>query len=483
MSLEPCVASARLQDAEQQAARRGARATLIAALLGFFVITLDAVVVNVALPTLGRDLGAGVDGLQWVVDGYTLMFGALLLSAGALADRIGARRAFGIGLAVFVAASAACGWAPTLAVLVAARLVQGVGAAAMMPASMALIRQAYPDPTPRAHAVALWAMGGSVAATSGPVIGGWLASLSWRWIFFINLPAGLLTLVFLARTPASPRRPAPFDAAGQVTAVLAMGALIYGAIEAGTEGLGAAPVWSAFLLAVVALAAFVWSQVRGAHPMVPGALFAARNARIAVAVGFTFMAGYYGLPFVMSLYLQQQRGLSAPATGAAFLPMMLTGLVLTPFSARLARRFGARAMIVGGFVSMALGLAAIAALPASAPASWIAALMVLVGLSGPLVAPPITAVLLSSVPAALAGTAGGMFNTSRQVGGALAVAVFGALLARSPDFMVGLRASLWLASGIALGTAAIGLRLQSPHSFEAMAGCSARPRRDSPRVE
>jgi EmrB/QacA subfamily drug resistance transporter len=437
-----------------------ARATLIAALLGFFVIMLDAIVVNVALPTLAHDLGAGVHGLQWVVDGYTLMFGALLPSAGALADRIGARRAFGMGLALFIAASVTCGWAPTLAVLVAARLVQGVGAAAMMPASMALIRQAYPDPTRRAHAVALWAMGGSVVATSGPVIGGWLAALSWRWIFFINLPVGLLALVFLARTPPSPRRHVPFDAMGQVTAVIAMGALIYGAIEAGAQGLGATSVWSAFALTAAALTAFVRSQIRGAQPMVPQALFAARDARIAVAVGFTFMVGYYGLPFVLSLYLQQQRGLSAPVTGAAFLPMMLIGLVLTPFSARLVQRFGARTLIVCGLVCMTVGLAAVAALPTTTPVAWIAALMVLVGLAGPLVAPPVTAVLLSSVPATLAGTASGVFNTSRQVGGALAVAVFGTLLVQAPNFMAGLRVSLLLAAIVSLVTAAISMGLQ-----------------------
>jgi len=467
---QPSIAATHLKDASEQVAQHRAQATLIAALLGFFVITLDAVVVNVALPTLAHDLGAGVEGLQWVVDGYTLMFGALLLSAGALADRIGARRAFGMGLVVFVMASMACGWAPTLAVLVTARLAQGMGAAAMMPASMALIRQTYPDSVRRGHAVALWAMGGSVAATSGPVIGGWLSSMSWRWIFFVNLPVGLLTMAFLARTPPSPRRPAPFDAVGQVTAVIAMGALIYGAIEAGAQGLGATSVWLAFALAAVALAAFVWSQLRGAHPMVPPGLLAPRNARIAMAVGFTFMVGYFGLPFVMSLYLQQQRGLSAPATGAAFLPMMLIGLVLTPFSARLVRRLGVRTMIVSGLVSMAVGLAAVAALPASTPVAWIAALMVLVGLAGPFVAPPVTAVLLNSVSASLAGTASGVFNTSRQIGGALAVAVFGALLAQSSDFMVGLRASLWLASGITLGTAAIGLRLQSPSLWETMAG-------------
>lgn len=450
-----------MQGGSAKDTRRRAQATLIAALLGFFVITLDAVVVNVALPTLAHDLGASVDGLQWVVDGYTLMFGALLLSAGALVDRIGARRAFGMGLVVFVLASMACGWAPSLVVLVAARLAQGVGAAAMMPASMALIRQAYPDPIRRGHAVALWAMGGSVAATSGPVIGGWLVSLDWRWIFFVNLPVGLLTLAFLARTPASPRRPAPFDAVGQVMAIVAMGALIYGAIEAGVQGPGAMPVLAAFAMALVALAAFAWSQLRRANPMVPPGLLAPRNARISMVVGFTFMVGYFGLPFVISLYLQQQRGLSAPETGVAFLPMMLIGLVLTPFSARLVRRFSARTMIVSGLVSMAAGLAAVALLPPTAPVVWIAALMVLVGLAGPFVAPPVTAVLLSSVPGALAGTASGVFNTCRQVGGALAVAVFGALLSQASSFTAGMRISLLVAAGIALVTAVMAFGLHS----------------------
>lgn len=194
--------------------------------------------------------------------------------------------------------------------------------------------------------------------------------------------------------------------------------------------------------------------------MIPPGLLAPRNARIAVAVGFTFMVGYFGLPFVMSLYLQQGRGLSAPATGMVFLPMMLIGLVLTPFSARLVRRFGARTMIVSGLMSMAVGLAAVAALASSSPVNEIAALMVLVGLAGPLVAPPVTAVLLSSVPAERAGTASGIFNTSRQVGGALAVAVFGALLTQAPSFMAGLQSSLWLAASISLATALLCSRLQ-----------------------
>jgi len=188
---------------------------LAVAVLGFFVVTLDALIVNVALPAIGRDQGGGITGLQWVVDGYTLMFAALLLSAGALSDRIGARQAYGVGLALFVAASAACGLAPTMGVLVAARLAQGAGAAVMMPASLALIREAYHDAARRARAIAIWSLGAGVASAAGPVVGGFLTLLSWRAIFFINLPVGVAALVLLAGVARSPRRAVPFDWVGR----------------------------------------------------------------------------------------------------------------------------------------------------------------------------------------------------------------------------------------------------------------------------
>ncbi|HEU0087258.1 MAG TPA: MFS transporter [Pseudonocardiaceae bacterium] len=236
-------------------ADRRVRSALAAAVLGFFVVTLDAVVVNVALPSIRADLGGGVAGLQWVVDGYPLMFAALLLTAGLLTDRIGARRAFGAGLAVSVVASVTCGLAPTLSALVAARFVQGSAAAVMMPSSMALIRQAFPDPGARGRAVAVWAMGGAVASSSGPVLGGVLDLVDWRWIFFINLPVGAVALTLLARVSRSARRDTPFDWIGQVTAVAAVGGLVYGAIEAGADGLTAPRVLAGFaVLAVTALA-------------------------------------------------------------------------------------------------------------------------------------------------------------------------------------------------------------------------------------
>jgi MFS transporter, DHA2 family, methylenomycin A resistance protein len=434
-----------------------ATAALAAAVLGFFAITLDALVVNVALPSIRNDLGGGITGLQWVIDGYTLTFAALLLSAGSLSDRIGARRAFGTGMAVFIAASAACGLAPNLGVLVAARLVQGAGAAIMMPSSLTLIREAYPDSVRRGRAIGVWTIAGAVAAAAGPVAGGALNLVSWRMIFFINLPVGAMALFLLARAARSPRRPVPFDWAGQIAAVVAMGALTFGVIEAGADGLGATKVLVALAVAAVALAVFIAVQARGQHPMVPLDLFRSRVVVIASGTGFAFMAGFYGMIFVFSIYLQQQRGLSSFATGLVFLPTSVMSGFVSVLSSRLTERFGPRVPIVSGMSLMSAGLAVLAALPASAPAWLLAVLMIPVGICGPLAMQPTTAVLLESVPAHRSGVASSVFNTSRQIGGALAVAVFGALLANRAHFLPGLRESLVIAALVAFTAAAANL--------------------------
>ena len=423
-------------------------AAVAVAVLAFFIVTLDAVVVNVALPSIQDSLGGGVQGLQWVVDGYTLMFAAFLLTAGSLSDRVGARQAIGYGIALFVVTSVGCGLAPSLSLLVVARLLQGAAAAIMMPASLALISHAYDDPARRARAVAAWAMGGAVAASSGPVIGGLLTLVDWRLVFLINVPVGVVGLILLRRAAPSPHRPAPFDVVGQLTAVLAMGCLTYGAIEAGDAGLRSPRVLLAFLLAVVGAVAFVVSQAREQHPMVPLSLFESRTVSIAMVTGFAFMVGFYGLPFLFSLYFQQVRDLSPLATGVAFLPMMLTGLVITPFSALIVEKVGSRLSITGGLGLMALGLLVLALLPVTTPLWLLSAIMVLIGLGGPLAMPPTIAVLLNNVPEGLAGTASGVFNTSRQVGGALAIAVFGALVADPQRFMDGLQVSLLIASAV-----------------------------------
>jgi DHA2 family methylenomycin A resistance protein-like MFS transporter len=439
--------------------RGSANAALAASVLGFFVITLDALVVNVALPDIHKDLGGGITGLQWVVDGYTLLFAALLLSAGSLGDRIGAHRAFGLGMAVFVLASAGCGLAPGLGVLISARMLQGTGAALMMPSSLTLIREAFPDQVERGRAIALWTIGGSVAAAAGPVVGGALSLISWRAIFFINLPVGVIALLFLARAHRSPRRAVPFDLVGQIAAVAAMGGLTYGVIEAGADGFASPKALAALTIALAVAVVFGVAQARGRHPMAPLDLLRTRTMVVSAGTGFAFIAGLTGAVFTYGLYLQQARGLSPFAAGLVFLPMTaLSGFVSMP-AARLARTFGPRVPIVCGMLLMATGFVILAALPATAPVWLLAIVLIPVGINGPLSMQPTTGVLLSSVPAHRAGVASGVFNTSRQIGGALAVAVFGALISSGhAGFQDGLRASMLIAAVVALAAAAANVQ-------------------------
>ena len=463
------------------AARSGGRvpfsAALVAALLGFFIVTFDAVVLNVALPVIQRDVGGGIAGLQWITDGYTLMFAAFLMASGVLSDRVGARRAFGAGVAFFALASLGCGLAPGLAVLVLFRFVQGTAAAVMMPSSMALLSQAYSDPAQRARAIGLWGIGGGLASSSGPVLGGVLTLVSWRLIFLVNVPVAVLTLLALRRTGPSRGQPASFDWAGQASAVVAMGGLTFGAIEAGSRGFTDPLVAGALAAAVLAGAAFALSQKRGRHPMVPARLLGNRTLRLTALISFAFMVSFYGLPFLFTLYFQQERHLPALAAGGLFLPMMLTGAVLSPFSARIAGRAGPPACIVAGLVVMAAGCAALAWLPGRTPLGVSSALLALIGLGGPLVMLPSMSLLLNSVPGGTAGTASGVLNTSRQAGGALAVAVFGALLAGEEGFMHGLRVSLLVAAAVTLAAAAAGAHKAPRCGDRAVTACPRHPAR------
>ncbi|MEV0777445.1 MFS transporter [Streptomyces sp. NPDC050428] len=440
---------------------RPGTAALGAALLGFFVITLDALVVSVALPSIRDSLGGGITGLQWVVDGYTLMFAALLLSAGSLTDRLGARRTFGTGLALFAIASAACGLAPNLGVLVIARLVQGAGAAVIVPSSLALIREAFPDAGKRAKAISLWALGGSAGSAAGPVAGGFLSQVEWRLIFFVNLPVGVIALFLLARTKRSQRQTrAGFDWTGQLSAVVAMGALTFAAIETGAVGITAPHVLFSYALAVLAAVVFVVAQARGKHPMVPLSLLGSRTMALAAGIGFALNVGFYGMIFLLSLYLQQAKGMTALATGLAFVPMTLLTAFVSPTAAWFAARFGPRMPVIAGQAAMIVGLVLLALVPASAPTWLLIVLMVPVGAGGSLAVPALTSLLLDQVPAERAGTASGVLNTSRQVGGALAVAVFGALVADRAQFTEGLHTSLAIAAAVVLITTAVSFLLR-----------------------
>jgi DHA2 family methylenomycin A resistance protein-like MFS transporter len=452
--------TARAELAHETQRDRGARLTVLLASAGFFLITLDILIVNVALTQIGRELGGGTVGQQWVVDGYTLLFASLLLFAGNLADRTGAKRAFGIGAVLFGLTSIACALAPTIGTLIAARAGQGAAAAVMLPASMALIREAFPDPARRARALGVWAVGGAVAAALGPLLGGVLTSLDWRWVFGVNIPVCAVIVALLAKVATSPTRPAPFDWAGQILGITALAGLTYGLIEGGAHGFSSPVVITTLLVGLAGLVGFVVVEGRVTHPMMPLELFSSTGMRIALLVGFAFLAGWFGTVFVGSLYLQQHLGLPPLLAGLAFLPSALFSVVGNLVSGPVTNRFGTRVPVVVGLGSMVVGLVLLAfTAPLGSP--WLTALLIIpIGAGGSIAMPPTTGLVLASVAADQAGTASAVFNTFRQVGGAIAIAVFGALIADRTQFVAGMQTSLTIAAALLLLAATAGLRIR-----------------------
>ena len=433
-----------------------ARIALLLGSLGFFLITLDILIVNVSLTSIREDLGGDISGQQWVIDGYTLTFAALLLLAGNLSDRVGARRAFGWGILLFLLASIGCSAAPFLGVLITARVLQGAGAAGMLPASMALIREAFPDARKRTRALGIWAVGGAVAGAVGPALGGLLTTWDWRFVFAINLPVCIAMLVLVRNVAPSARRPVPFDWGGQMASLIALTALMYGLIMGGSHGFSLVPI-TALVLAATGIAVFICIQARAKHPMMPLRLFAPAGMRIALVAGFAFMVGNFGSVFTISLFLQQHLGLPPLAAGLVFLPSSAFSILGNVVSGRLANRFGPRLPAVLGLSSMAAGMVALLLTAPLGSPPLVAALMILNGMGGATAMPPITSVVLASVPGEQAGTASAIFNTFRQVGGAVAIAVFGSLLASPMGFIPGLQ--------IGFGAAAAALLLAAAGSL------------------
>ena len=298
---------------------------------------------------------------------------------------------------------------------------------------MALIREAYPDSRRRAQALGIWAVGGAVAGAVGPLLGGLLTTIDWRLAFGINLPVCAGMLVLLRYVSHSPRRPAPFDWAGQALALITLGALIFGLIHGGAVGFVDPSVIIVLAVAAVGLVGFLAVEARARHPMMPLPLFHSAGLRIALAVGFAFMAGWFGTVFYVSLFLQQHLGLTPLRAGLVFLPAALFSVIGNVASGRLRNRYGPRAPAVAGQLSMVIGLVALLlTAPLGSPALT-SVLLILIGPGGSVAMPVMTSVVLDSVTPERAGVASAVFNTFRQVGGAVAVAVFGALLANTAD--------------------------------------------------
>jgi len=449
---------------------------LFAVALATFMTYLDNNIVNVAIPAIQRDLGLSTSGLEWVVSGYILAFAGLLLAGGRFADAYGRRRLFLVGLAVFTAASFAAGLAGSIEVLIAARVVQGVGAALVTPTTLAIISHAYPDPRERTAAVGIWAGVGGLALAVGPLLGGLLSQhASWPWIFEINVPIGLATMA-LGAWAISESRDAErkrLDVPGLVVSTVALTTLTWALIEGSGQGWTSPSILAAFALAALGGIAFVAIEQRAAEPMVAVSLFRERVFSGGIAALMLWAFGLFGIYFFTSLYLQNVLGFSPTEAGLAFLPMALCLVAGSVLSERVARTVGAHRSVTAGMVLMAVGIAGTALLGADAGYGELMRTFIVIGIGGGLTT-PLTATVLGVMPPAQAGVASGLFNASREVAGLLGITVIGAILAARQSsalragsvpldaFLAGYRLGLVVSAGlVALGAVAAWLALRT----------------------
>ncbi|MBB6730138.1 DHA2 family efflux MFS transporter permease subunit [Cohnella zeiphila] len=460
--------NASLAQARTAPAARSRVWLLLGLSLGYFLVLLDTTIVSVALPALRDDLGGGLSGLQWVANAYTIVFAGLLLTGGGLADRLGAKRVFMSGLILFLAASALSAAAPTLGALIGLRALLGVGGAALVPSSMALIAHAYADPAQRTRALGVCASISGIALAAGPVVGGILVdTLGWRSIFLINVPIGLFSLAATAFLVTETRRKQRqgFDLGGQITAIAAIGCLSYALVEGGSAGWSSVPVVIAFCAAALSIAGFLLAEAKSRSPLLPLSLFRIPTLSAGMAAGMLANIALSGILFLLPLFFQQTRGLSAHASGLALLPLTLPMTINPIFTGRLASRIGPRIPLTAGFVLAAAGTLIEAAVGPATPYAVTLIALLLIGCGMSLVLPPLMASVISSVPREQSGTASGALNSSRQLGAALGVAILGAIVSGG-SFIGGLHLALAVAGillfcGSAVSFAWIGRKRRS----------------------
>ncbi len=407
-------------------ASAGARWLIAAAVLGSGIALLDGTVVNVALPTIGRDLGGGLTGQQWVLDGYLLTLSALLLTGGAAGDRYGRRRVFIAGLVVFTAASVVCGFSPTVGWLVGARLMQGVGAAALVPGSLALIDAGIIDDD-RGRAVGVWAGMSGVTTALGPFIGGWLVdAASWRWVFFLNLPLAVAVVWIAARhipesrDPTARGRP---DIPGTAAVTVGLSGVIYALIETPSRGWTFVTATAA-VVGTAALLAFPAIERRAQSPLLPLKLLRSRQFTGANLTTLAVYTAIGGALFLLALQLQQSMHYSALAAGLAMMPMTIIMLIGSPWAGALGQRAGPRLPMTVGPLIAAVGLALMARIvPGVSYLGAVLPAVVVFGIGLAITVAPLTAAVLSAVPDTYAGTASGVNNAIARLAGLLAVAV------------------------------------------------------------
>ncbi|OXM53101.1 MFS transporter [Amycolatopsis alba] len=409
--------------------------------LGYFMVLLDTTVVVVALPAIADQFKASVDSLQWISNGYTLAFAALLLTAGALSDRLGAKRLFLASSAAFALISALSIFAQNTGTLVTLRVLLGIVGAGLLPTSMALFVNGYPDPARRAKAMGVWAAITGVALAAGPLVGGLLTdTLGWQAIFAINIPVAVLSIALTRKyaPPTAPNRARSLDLPGQFTAVAALALLTYGLIASGTSGFGDPVVYGSLAAAVLSGVAFVLiekrRQARGDDAMLPMSLFKAPVFSAGLFAGLLVNFGLSGAMFVLSLFFQTVNKASAIETGLLFLPLTLPTAFNGAYAGRLVAKIGPRVPATLGFVLMGAGTAVqVPFMHASAPIVVTMAGLLLLGFGISFAMPSLITAVIGSVPKERAGIGGGALNAFRQTGAVLGVAILGAMIGSSAD--------------------------------------------------
>jgi EmrB/QacA subfamily drug resistance transporter len=442
--------------------------TVLLTAVAYFMVTLDALVVVTALPSIHKSFGGGIATLQWTVSAYTIAFGAGILTAAALGDRLGRRRVYVVGLALFTAASAACALAPSANVLIACRAIQGIGAAIVMPLSLTILTSAFPIEK-RGAVVGIWGGIAGLAVAAGPLIGGGITQgLSWHWIFWVNVPIGVAATVGAAlRLPESHGTRARLDVPALVLVSGGVAVLIWGVVQGGQDGWGTSQNLTGLFVGVAMLVGFVWWEGRAREPMIPLGLFKRISFSSAVTTQFFMAAAIFSAAFLTSQFFQFARGDSPFGTGLRFLPWTATPLVIAPIAGALSDRLGARTLIVPGLVMQAFGFGWIIHLAAtSAHYTSFVVPFVIAGVGISMALPSVTAGGLNAVPPELLGKAAGTLNTMQQFGAVFGVAVVTAVfnahgsLATSATVTSGYRAALAVSAGASVlgALAAVGIR-------------------------
>jgi EmrB/QacA subfamily drug resistance transporter len=444
----------------QALTRRRRLGVLLICSMSLLIVGLDITAVNVALPSIGADLGASLSGLQWSVSAYTLVMASLLLFSGSMADRIGRRRTLILGMSVFTVASLLCSLAPSIELLVVFRVLQGIGASMLNPVAMSIITNTFTEPRERAQAVGVWGAVFGVSMALGPIVGGALvSSVGWEWIFLINVPLGLAAIALLLRFVPESRAPRPrrFDPVGQLLVVVMLASVTYGIIEAPNAGWTSPSIVTAFTAAVLALLGLLRYEPRRAEPLIDLRFFRSIPFSSSIGLSIAAFASFGGFLFLNTLYLQDVRGLSPIEAGAAIVPLALMTVIFSPISGRMVGRDGPRKPLLIAGATSSIACLMLVELGPSTSFTWLIAAYTLFGIGFGFVNAPITNAAVSGMPRAQAGVAAAIATTSRQFGQAIGVALVGAIAASGAGawgMLAGLEALVFVLGLLATGSRA-----------------------------